>query len=89
MDVLLDSLNIKFDIIALTETKLVKNVEPEKEITLKDYNYESTATEATKEGTLIYISKIMEHKRRKDFELYEKRESNLPLLKLSIQKVKI
>ena len=71
LDTLLDSLNFNFDIIAISETKIRKNIEPLYDISLLDYNIEQTPTEASKGGTLLYISKKLHYKPRKDLELYE------------------
>ena len=72
LDVLLDSLQFKFDIIAISETKLQKNVNPVHDINLPNYHIpESTPTEASKGGTLLYISDTLNYKPRKDLELYE------------------
>ena len=74
LDVLLDSLNVKFDVITISETLLQKNSLPTKDITLDNYEIESTPTEAAKGGTLIYISKKLNHKPRKDLEIYIKKK---------------
>ena len=74
LDVLLDSLNTKFDVITISETRLQKSIDPTKDINLSNYLIESTPTEAEKGGTLIYISKKYEHKSRKDLEIYESKK---------------
>ena len=56
LDILLDTLKLKFDIIAISETKLQKGMDPVHDINLLGYNKESTSTEAAKGGTLLYIS---------------------------------
>ena len=72
LDILLDSLKAKFDIIAISETKLQKGVQPVHDIHLQNYHKpESTATEASKGGTLLYISTTLNYKPRKDLEIYE------------------
>ena len=71
LDILLDTLKLKFDIIALSETKLKKGFDPVHDIDLPDYHYESTPTEANKGGTLIYVADKLNYKPRKDLEIYE------------------
>jgi len=44
LDILLDSLNLEFDIIAISETRLQKGYEPTKTIDLPSHNIESTPT---------------------------------------------
>ena len=75
-----NKINVKFDIITITETKLQQD-EPTEDINLSEHKFESTPTEAEKGGTLIYISKNLEHKRRKDLEIYEKKKIEIPLHK--------
>ena len=71
LDILLDALKLKFDIIAISETKLQKCMDPIHDIDLLDYNKESTPTEAAKGGTLLYISNKLNYKPRKDLQIYE------------------
>ena len=74
LDILLDNLNIEFDIIAISETRLKKDIKPVKDIKLSNYEIEDTTTEASKGGTLIYVSKNLNYKRRKDLEIYESKK---------------
>ena len=71
LDILLDNLHFEFDIIAISETRLKKDIKPVKDITLSKYEIQDTPTEASKGGTLLYISKKLNYKRRKDLEIYE------------------
>ena len=71
LEILLDSLKVKFDIIAISETKLQKGVKPVHNIELPNYEMESTPTEACKGGTLLYISKNLNYKPRDDLQIYE------------------
>ena len=71
MEILLDSLKVKFYIIAISETKLQKGVKPMHNIELSNYEMESTPTKACKEGTLLYISKNLNYKPKDDLQIYE------------------
>ena len=71
LKILLESLEHDFDIITISETKLQTNVFQTKNISLPNYQYEHTATEANKGGTLVYISNKLNYKPRKDLEIYE------------------
>jgi len=71
LDILLDSLNLDFDIITISETRLLKNIQPTHDISLPNYDIDYTPTEACKGGTLIYTTKRMHHIPRKDLEIYE------------------
>ena len=51
----LDILNFKFDIIALTEAKLLKGIDANFDITLDGYKCYYTPTESSKGGSILYI----------------------------------
>ena len=69
-------LEYNFDIIAVSETKLMKNCDSNYNINLKEYNQYHTDSESEKGGTLIYISKDHNAKHRKDLEsiIYKSKE---------------
>ena len=71
LDILLDKLKLKFDIIAISETRLIKNIEPVHDISIPSYHIEKTTTEASKGGTLLYISDKLNYKPRQDLEIYK------------------
>ena len=64
-------MKLKFDVIAISETRLRKGIEPVHDINLTNYEKTDTPTEATKGGTLLYISENLNFKPRKDLEIYE------------------
>ena len=71
--ILLHALNYDFDIIAISESKL-KNV-PNIDITLPGFHPpECKYTTAEKGGTLLYVSKNLHYKPRKDLDIYAKKE---------------
>ena len=53
---LLQSTNINFDVIAITETRIPKNVSVTQNIVLNNYSFEHTPTESSAGGTLLYIA---------------------------------
>ena len=55
----------------ISETKLQKNTPPIHDISIPNYTIEHTPTEATKGGTLLYISNKFDYKPRKDLQIYE------------------
>ena len=72
LEILLDALKLKFDIIAISETRLRKGIAPVHDISLPTYHEpQSTPTEAAKGGTLLYIADNLNYKPRKDLEIYE------------------
>ena len=70
LEILLDALKFEFDILAISETKLQKNTPPIHDINISKYNIEHTPTEASKGGTLLYISEKFDYKPRKDLQIY-------------------
>ena len=74
LKVLLEVLNYQFYIIAISETKLQKGINPLKDINLPNYQYIHTPTETTKGGTLLYISNKLIFKPRTDLEIYQAKD---------------
>ena len=60
--------DFKFDIIAITETKIKKNIKPKVSIQLQDYKCYHVDTESDKGGSLLYISNTINAKPRPDLE---------------------
>jgi len=71
LKILLSMLDFEFDCIMITETKLQKNINPKINIDIPNYHLFHTPTEASKGGSLIYISNNLISKPRKDLEIYE------------------
>ena len=61
-------------IIAIAKCRLRKDRDVLSNIDLNNYSFEFTATEFTKEGTLIYIENDLRYKIRKDLNLYREKE---------------
>ena len=68
---LLKSTNINFDVIAITETKIPKNVSVTQNIVLNNYSFEYTFTESSAGGTLLYIANHLSYKIRNDLKIYK------------------
>ena len=60
LEIALNLLNYKFDIIGLTETKILKNHTSNVDLSLTGYKHYHTATEASKGGSILYISLYLE-----------------------------
>ena len=68
----LNLLNFKFDIIALSESKIQKGTQPFINSNLEGYQVPiGTPTEATKGGVLLYISNELNFKPRTDLNIYQ------------------
>ena len=61
-------LDLKFDVIGISETKLLKNCKPKFDINLEGYKCFHVDTESNKGGSLLYISDTLNSKQRPDLE---------------------
>ena len=68
LETILTMLDYKFDVIGLTETKIIKNKLPTYDINLNGYKHYYTPTESVKGGALLYINDQYNSKPRKDLE---------------------
>ena len=69
MNLLLSEIVHEPKIIAISESRIRKNKEPLSVIDIPGYDYEFTATEGEKGGTLIYISQDLTYKNRSDLNI--------------------
>lgn len=73
--IMLQLLNFKFDIIAISESKLQENIEPQIDISLSGFQSPlSTPTAASKGGVLIYVANEINFKPRNDLKIYKTKE---------------
>ena len=86
--ILLDILEFPFDSIAITETKIKSNVHPTKDINIPNYHYYSTPSEASKGGTLIYVSDNLVSKPRKDLEIYKPKQLESTFIEIVVPRGK-
>ena len=63
-----------FNIIAVSETRIAKQVSLLDNLNLNNYSFEFTLTETSVAGTLLYIANHLSYKRRNDLNLYKKNE---------------
>ena len=71
-----------FDIIAISETRVTKNISLLNNLNFNNYSFEFTPTETSAGGTLLYIANHLSYKCRNDLNIYKKMNWNLLLLKL-------
>ena len=64
----------KFDIVAISETRITKQVSLSNNLNLNNYSFEFTPTETSAGGTLLYIANHLSHKCRNDLNIYKKNE---------------
>ena len=66
LELLLDPTQIYFDVIAITEARLLKNKFPVTDVNLTNYSYEYCSTESSAGGTMLYIGNNLSYKPRND-----------------------
>ena len=71
---LLSCTKTKFDIIAISETRITKQVSLSNNLNLNNYSFEFTLTETSAGGTLLYIANHLSYKCRNDLNIYKKIE---------------
>ena len=67
---LLSCTNKNFDIIAITETKITKNVSITNNLSINNYSIEFTPTESSAGGTLLYIANHLSYIPHQDLNIY-------------------
>ena len=69
---LLKCTNKNFDIIAVSEIRISKKTSLTSNINLNNYYFETTPTESTAGGTMLYVSNRLSYKSRTDLNMYKK-----------------
>ena len=60
------------DIIAISETRITKQVSLSNNLNLNNYSFEFTPTETSAGGILLYIANHLSYKSRNDLNIYKK-----------------
>ena len=63
-----------FDVIAISETRITKQVSLLNNLNLNNYSFELTPTETSSGDTLVYIANHLSNKCRNDLNIYKKNE---------------
>ena len=74
---LLNCTKQNFDIIAISERRITKQVSLLNNLNLNNYSFEFTPTETSAGGTLLYIANHLSYKCRNDLNIYKKMNWNL------------
>ena len=74
LEYLLKTTNMNFDIIAISETVITKNINKIPKSNLNNYTFEFIPTEFSAGGTLIYVTNHLGYKPRTDPQIYKKRD---------------
>ena len=74
LDHLLKCTNKVFDIVAVTETRIIKQTTLTANINLRNYAIEFTPTESSAGGTLLYITSHLSYKPCPDLNIYKAKQ---------------
>ena len=73
-NILHSELNVGFDILAITKSRIKKDSSSQINLQLNNYSIKHTPTELAIGGTLLYISKKLSYQLRNDLKLYDPRK---------------
>ena len=74
LEYLLETTNMNFDIIAISEIGITKNINKIPKSNLNNYTFEFIPTEFSAGGTLIYFANHLGYKPRTDPQIYKERD---------------
>ena len=74
LEYLLKCTKKSFDITAVSETRISKKTSLTWNVNLKNYSFESTSTESSEGGTLLYISNHLSYKQGFDLNILKKNQ---------------
>ena len=74
LEYLLKATNKTFDVIAISESRILKDTNLSKNINIYNYSVEFTPTESHAGGTLLYINNKLSYKLRQDLCIYKSSE---------------
>ena len=83
---LLSSTKNVFDIIAVSGTRITKQVSLLSNLNLNNYYFEFTSTETSAGGTFLYIANHLSYKCRNDLNIYKKNELESTFIEIVNQK---
>ena len=86
LEYLLDSTNLNFDVITISETRITKSKAQINHTHLTSYSYEHCPTESSAGDTLLYIRNHLFCKARSDLNIYKSAELELTFIKIINQK---
>ena len=78
---------LNFDITAISETRITKNINNISNINLNNYAFEFTPTESSAGGTLIYIANHLAYKARTDLQIYNKHDLESTFIEIILERV--
>ncbi len=85
LETALSLLDLEFDVIGITETKILEGIAPLTDPSLSGYEHYDTPTECSKGGALIYVKDSLVCNRRKDLEKIMYKSKNLESVFIEIE----
>ena len=85
-DILLNDLNVNFDVLAITESRIKKNSSNPVNLNLDNYSIEQNPTETSADGTLLYIKKTLSYQLMNDLKLYHPGKIESTFLEITCSK---
>ena len=83
LEYLLNSASIDFDVIAISETRIVKGKTLVSILNLMNYSHEFCPTESSSGGSLLYIHNHLSYKPRNDLSIYKTTELESSFIEIS------
>ena len=87
LEYLLNSTSINFNVIAISETRIVKGKTPVNTLNLMNYSNEFCPSEPSAGGTLLYIRNHLSNKPRNDLSIYKPIELKSSFIEISNPKI--
>ena len=79
---LLKCTNKSFDIVAISETRIMEKTDLTSNINWNDYSFELTPTESTAGETLLYIANHLSYKSHKDLNSYKANQAESTFIEI-------
>ena len=83
---LINELKLEFDILGISETRILKSQSLNTNVSLQNYVIEHTPTESTAGGALLYINKKHSHKTHPDLAIYNPKKLESIFVKVVLAK---
>ena len=71
---LLSCTNKNFDVIAMSETRITKNISLPNNLTMNNFSFEFTSTESSAGDPLLYVANKLKYKPHLDLNIYKSNE---------------
>ena len=83
---LLSTMQINFDVIAISETRITNHNKSSHNLDINNYNFDFCATDSTAGGTALYIKNSYSYTSRPDLTMYKSKELKSNFIEINIPK---